>query len=164
MPIVGAAYLRCSDPRQDKSIEQQRQEIKRRAAADGVVVPPENWFIDEGISGRSTKGRASYQQILRRAEAQRDAQRRRSRGSPPPIGRLYVWAFSRIARNMFDCLRALADLDDADIEVVSLTEHDTGDRSMRKLIRRTPTPSAPPCSKPGTTVPWKNGAEPSTAC
>ena len=32
MPIIGAAYLRCSDPRQDKSIEQQREEIERRAA------------------------------------------------------------------------------------------------------------------------------------
>jgi len=46
-----------------------------------------------------------------------------------------VWAFSRIARNMFYCLRALATLDEAGIEVISLTEHDSGDRSMRKLIR-----------------------------
>ena len=73
MPIVGAAYLRCSDPKQDKSIDQQRVEIERRAAADGVVIPPENWFIDEGISGRSTKRRTSYQGLIKRAEAQRDA-------------------------------------------------------------------------------------------
>lgn len=39
MPLVGAAYLRCSDPRQDKSLEQQRAEIERRAAADAVVIP-----------------------------------------------------------------------------------------------------------------------------
>ena len=135
MPTIGAAYLRCSDPRQDKSIDQQRAEILRRAEADGVVIPPENWFIDEGISGRSTKRRASYQQLIHRAEAQRDARRGRARGATQPIERLYVWAFSRIARNMFDCLRALAALDDADIDVVSLTEHDSGDRSMRKLIR-----------------------------
>ena len=43
--IIGAAYLRCSDPRQDKSIEQQREEIQKRAKADGVTIPPENWFI-----------------------------------------------------------------------------------------------------------------------
>jgi DNA invertase Pin-like site-specific DNA recombinase len=137
MPVIGAAYLRCSDPKQDKSIDQQRAEIERRAAADGVVIPPENWFIDEGISGRSTKKRASYQGLIKRAEVQRDAMtgRGKSRLSAPPIERLYVWAFSRIARNMFDCLRAIATLDDADIEIVSLTEHDTGDRSMRKLIR-----------------------------
>jgi hypothetical protein len=36
---------------------------------------------------------------------------------------------------MYDALRALATLDDANIEVVSLTEQDTGDKSMRKLIR-----------------------------
>ena len=51
------------------------------------------------------------------------------------IDRLYVWAFSRVARNMFDCLRALATLDEADIDVISLTEPDAGDKSFRKLIR-----------------------------
>ena len=135
MPLIGAAYLRCSDPRQDKSIDQQRAEIERRAAADGVVIPPENWFIDEGISGRSTKRRDSYLRLLRRAEAQVEARRSRRANAVPPIDRLYVWAFSRIARNMFDCLRALGALDDADIEVVSLTEQDPADRSLRKLIR-----------------------------
>ena len=134
MPMIGAAYLRCSDPRQDKSIEQQREEILRRAEADGVTIPPGNWFIDEGISGRSTKRRASYLQLIKRAEAQRDGLRAKKRGAHQ-IDRLYVWAFSRVARNMFDCLRALATLDEADIDVVSLTEPDAGDRSFRKLIR-----------------------------
>ncbi len=134
MPILGAAYLRCSDPRQDKSIEQQREEITRRAAADGVVIPPENWFVDEGISGRSTKKRSSYLALIKRAEAQRDAIATRKKGAVR-IERLYVWAFSRVARNMFDCLRALATLDEADIDVISLTEPDAGDRSFRKLIR-----------------------------
>ena len=135
MPIIGAAYLRCSDPKQDKSIDQQRVEIERRAARDGVVIPPENWFIDEGISGRSTRKRSAYRRLLRRAEAQQEAMKRRVLTEQPPIERLYVWAFSRIARNMFDCLRAIATLDDAEIEIVSLTEAEVGDRSMRKLIR-----------------------------
>ncbi len=137
MPIIGAAYLRCSDPKQDKSIDQQRKEIERRAAADGVVIPAENWFIDEGISGRSTKRRSSYRRLIRRAEAQQEAMkgRRRQPMDAPPIERLYVWAFSRIARKMFDCPRAIATLDDTDIEIVSLTEHEVGDKSMRKLIR-----------------------------
>lgn len=91
--------------------------------------------MDEGISGKSTKKRASYQAMIKRAEAQRDAQRGRKTLRVEPIERLYVWAFSRIARNMFDCLKAIATLDDADIEIISLTENDTGDRSMRKLIR-----------------------------
>jgi len=135
MPTIGAAYLRCSDPKQDKSIDQQRVEIERRAAADGVVIPAENWFIDEGISGRSTKKRSSYRRLIRQAEAQQGAMKRRRLPAHPPMERLYVWAFSRIARNMFDCLRAIATLDDADIEIVSLTEHEVGDKSMRKLIR-----------------------------
>ncbi len=134
MPMIGAAYLRCSDPRQDKSIEQQREQILARAAADGVVIPLQNFFVDEGISGRSTKKRASYLTLIKTAEAQRDGIRAKKRGAQK-IDRLYVWAFSRVARNMFDCLRALATLDEADIDVVSLTEPDAGDRSFRKLIR-----------------------------
>ena len=123
MPIIGAAYLRCSDPRQDKSIEQQREEISRRAAADGVTIPDDLWFIDEGISGRSAKKRVAYQSLLRRAEAQRDAKAKRAVPFQR-IDRLYVWAFSRVARNMMDCLRALATLDEADVDVISLTEPD----------------------------------------
>ena len=136
MPRIASAYLRCSDPRQDKSIEQQRNEIERRAAIDGYVIPPGNWFIDEGISGRAIKKRKSYQAMIKRAEVQRDAMT--GRGRPvvvDRIERMYVWAFSRIARNMFDCLRAIAILDDANIDITSLTENDTGDKSMRKLIR-----------------------------
>ncbi len=135
MPIIGAAYLRCSDPRQDKSIDQQRIEIERRAAADGVTIPPENWFIDEGISGRSTKRRSSYRSLIGRAETQRESMRGRNRQTVERIDRVYVWAFSRLARNMFDCLRAMATLDEADIEIISLTEQDGSDRSIRKLIR-----------------------------
>ena len=59
MPIIGAAYLRCSDPRQDKSIEQQRNEVSKRAAADGVTIPDDLWFIDEGLSGRTAKKRVA---------------------------------------------------------------------------------------------------------
>ena len=135
MPTIGAAYLRCSDPRQDKSIDQQRVEIERRAAADGVVIPEANWFVDEGISGRAVKKRLAYQSLVRTAEAQRDARFGRSKSRAPGIDRLYVWAISRVARNMFDCLRALATLDEANITVVSLTEPDAGDKSFTKLIR-----------------------------
>ena len=135
MSRIASAYLRCSDPRQDKSIEQQRAEIERRAAVDGYVIPADNWFIDEGISGRSTKRRISYQAMIKRAELQRDAGTGRGRIVEGRVERMYVWAFSRIARNMFDCLRAIAILDDANIDIVSLTENDTGDKSMRKLIR-----------------------------
>ncbi len=81
MPMIGAAYLRCSDPRQDKSIEQQREQILARAAADGVVIPPQNFFVDEGISGRSTKKRASYLTLIKTAEAQRDGIRAKKRGA-----------------------------------------------------------------------------------
>ena len=65
---------------------------------DGYVIPPENWFIDEGISGRSTKRRKSYQALIKRAESQRDAMGK-GRVAINRIERMYVWAFSRIARH-----------------------------------------------------------------
>ena len=135
--LIGSAYLRCSDARQDKSIEQQRDVITRRAAEDGVHIPPENWFVDEGISGRSARKRRSYQAMIRCAEAQRDHRKGQRRRAPQrePIDRFYVYAFSRMARNMTDCLRALAVLEEADIEVISLTQQDGQDASIRKLIR-----------------------------
>jgi len=135
MTMIGAAFLRCSDPRQDKSVQQQKEEIERRAAADGVVIPPSNWFVDEGISGRTAKKRVAYQSLLRAAEKQRDSRPGRNKVRVQGIDRLYVWAFPRVTRNMFDCLKALATLDEADIDVISLTEPDAGDKSFRKLIR-----------------------------
>ena len=132
---TAAAYLRCSDPRQDKSIEQQRDEIAERAARDGVAIPPENWFIDEGLTGRSARKRAAYQALFHRAEAQRDALKKRRGPRKPPIERLYVWAISRLARNTLDCLKLLGALEEAKVEVVSLTEPEIQDNSMQKLIQ-----------------------------
>ncbi|MSQ03997.1 MAG: hypothetical protein EXR71_19270 [Myxococcales bacterium] len=71
----------------------------------------------------------------RAAEGQRDSRLSRRAVRVQGIDRLYVWAFSRVARNMFDCLKALATLDEADIDVISLTEPDARDNSFRKLIR-----------------------------
>ena len=132
---TAAAYLRCSDPRQDKSIDQQRDEIADRATKDGIALPPENWFVDEGFTGRSARKRDAYQALLRRAEAQRSALSRRRKPRTPPIDRLYVWAISRLARNTLDCLKLLGALEEAKIEVVSLTEPEIQDTSMQKLIR-----------------------------
>jgi len=132
---TAAAYLRCSDPRQDKSIDQQRDEIADRAAKDGTAIPPENWFVDEGFTGRSARKRDAYQALLRRAEAQRISLSQRRKPKNPPIDRLYVWAISRLARNTLDCLKLLGALEEAKIEVVSLTEPEIQDTSMQKLIR-----------------------------
>ena len=132
---IGAAYLRCSDPRQDKSIEQQREEIARRAEQDGVAIPPENWFIDEGLTGRSARKRDAYQALLRRAEDLGNSRRGRRRRDVPRVDVLFVWATSRLARNMMDCFKLLAALDEAGIEVVSLTEPEAVDKSIQGLLR-----------------------------
>lgn len=50
MPAIPAvAYVRMSSSKQDKSPEQQREEIERHAAARGYTII--RWYTDEGISG-----------------------------------------------------------------------------------------------------------------
>ena len=66
MTTIGAAYLRCSDPRQDKSVQQQKEEIERRAAADGVVIPASNWFV---LCGAPHKTKYAELGIMRRTSA-----------------------------------------------------------------------------------------------
>jgi hypothetical protein len=56
--------------------------------------------VDEGLSGRSSQKRKSYLALIARAEAQRDAMRGKGRYKLQSIDRLYVWAISRVARNM----------------------------------------------------------------
>ena len=57
MPTIGAAYLRCSDPRQDKSIEQQRDEITRRSRG---YATPKQFFIEKLVEGVATIAAAFY--------------------------------------------------------------------------------------------------------
>lgn len=86
---VGAAYIRVSDERQDEySPDSQLKLIRADAAKDGYAIPDEYVFYDDGISGRNVKKRGDFNRMIATAKTK-----------PRPFDRIYVWKFSRFARN-----------------------------------------------------------------
>lgn len=88
---IGAAYIRVStDDQTELSPDAQLREIQARAKADGYLIPPEYIFIERrGISGRRSCNRPEFQRMIAIAKSQK----------PSPFRRLYLWKFSRFARN-----------------------------------------------------------------
>ena len=88
---IGAAYIRVStDDQTELSPDAQLREILKTAKADGFVIPKEFIFIEKrGISGRRAENRPEFQKMIATAKSQK----------PAPFSRLYLWKFSRFARN-----------------------------------------------------------------
>lgn len=88
---IGAAYIRVStDDQTELSPDAQLRVILERAKTDGVTIPPEFIFIEKkGISGRKAENRPEFQRMIAIAKSQ----------APSPFSRLYLWKFSRFARN-----------------------------------------------------------------
>lgn len=86
---VGAAYVRVSDERQDEySPDSQLKKIRESAAKEGYIIPDEYVFYDDGISGKSVRKRADFNRMIAIAKEK-----------DHPFDRIYVWKFSRFARN-----------------------------------------------------------------
>lgn len=87
---IGAAYVRVSTNDQTElSPAAQLREIKNAANADGVLIPDEYIFIEEkGVSGRRADNRKEFQRMISIAKSH-----------PTPFQYLYLWKFSRFARN-----------------------------------------------------------------
>lgn len=87
---IGAAYVRVSTNDQTElSPDAQLREIKKAAKADGILIPEEFIFIEEkGVSGRRADNRKQFQKMISIAKSQ-----------PSPFQYLYLWKFSRFARN-----------------------------------------------------------------
>ncbi len=68
IPAVG--YARRSTDMQERSIPDQQAFVERWAAQHGYAV--NRWFIDDAISGTSTKGRNAFEQLIATAENGRD--------------------------------------------------------------------------------------------
>jgi DNA invertase Pin-like site-specific DNA recombinase len=68
IPAVG--YLRRSTDLQERSIPDQRAYIEKWAAEHGYRIV--RWYIDDAISGTSTKGRNGFEQMIAAAENGRD--------------------------------------------------------------------------------------------
>ena len=86
---VGAAYIRVSDERQDEySPDSQLKKIREHAARDGYMIPDEYVFYDDGISGKSARKRDDFNRMIAIAKEKTH-----------PFDVIYVWKFSRFARN-----------------------------------------------------------------
>lgn len=88
---IGAAYVRVStDDQTELSPDAQVRVILDAAKADGFLIPEDFIFVEKrGISGRKADNRPEFQRMIALAKSQ----------EPAPFKRLYVWKFSRFARN-----------------------------------------------------------------
>ena len=88
---IGGAYVRVStDDQTELSPDAQVRVILDAAKADGYLIPEEFIFVEKkGISGRKADNRPEFQRMIALAKSQ----------SPSPFKRLYVWKFSRFARD-----------------------------------------------------------------
>ena len=110
---IGAAYIRVSDESQDEySPDSQLKKIREQAAKDGVDIPDEYVFYDDGISGRNTKKRADFNRMIGMAKEK-----------DPPFEVIYVWKFSRFARNQEQSIVYKNLLRKNGVAVVSVSEH-----------------------------------------
>lgn len=86
---IGAAYIRVSTDDQTELSPTPAADDPDAAKKDGITIPPEFIFMeDHGVSGRRADNRPEFQRMISVA-----------RQAPSPFQYLYLWKFSRFARN-----------------------------------------------------------------
>lgn len=86
---IAAAYIRVStDDQIEYSPESQVAKIKELAKREGYLIPEEYFYRDEGISGKKADKRPAFRLMIATAKQE-----------SPPFDVIYVWEFSRFARN-----------------------------------------------------------------
>ena len=121
---VAAAYIRVStDDQLEYSPDSQLEKIRLYAERNQILLPNEFIFVDEGISGRKTKNRPAFNEMIGLAKRK-----------PKPFDVILVWKFSRFARNREDSIVYKSMLrKEHNIDVVSVSE-DIGDDKLSILI------------------------------
>lgn len=109
---IGAAYIRVSTERQDEySPDSQLKKIREYASREGYQIPDEYVFYDDGISGRSVKKRNEFNRMISLAKEKSH-----------PFEIIYVWKFSRFARNQEEAIVYKNLLRKFSVSVVSVSE------------------------------------------
>ena len=109
---IGAAYIRVSDERQDEySPDSQLKKIREYAKKEGYIIPDEYVFYDDGISGKSTKKREDFNRMIAIASEKSH-----------PFDAIFVWKFSRFARNQEESIAFKNFLKKRGVAVVSVSE------------------------------------------
>lgn len=107
---IGAAYVRVSDERQDEySPTSQLKKVREYASKEGYMIPEEYVFYDDGISGKSVKKRDEFNRMI--ATAKENA-----------FDTIFVWKFSRFARNQEEAIVYKSLLSKHGVSVVSVSE------------------------------------------
>ena len=123
---IGAAYVRVStDDQLEYSPDSQVKVIRDYAAREGYVIPDEYLFREaEGISGKKADKRPEFRIMI--ATAKQD---------PPPFEAIFVWKFSRFARNQEEAIMYKNLLRKRGISVISVSEP-SSDSPFSSLIER----------------------------
>ena len=121
---IAAVYIRVStDDQTEYSPDAQLVEIRKYAAAHSYIIPDQFIFVDDGISGRNTIKRDSFNRMIGVAKTK-----------PKPFDAILLWKFSRFARNREDSVVYKSMLrKQLGIDVISVSEP-VGDDKMSVLI------------------------------
>lgn len=122
---IGAAYIRVSsDDQLEYSPDSQLKLIRDYANREGYVIPDEYVYQDDGISGRSASKRPGFRLMIATAKADN-----------PQFEAIFVWKFSRFARNQEEAIMYKNLLKKRGITVRSISEPST-DSPFASLIER----------------------------
>ena len=122
---IGAAYIRVSsDDQLEYSPDSQLKLIRDYASREGYVIPDEYVYQDDGISGRSASKRPGFRLMIATAKSDN-----------PQFEAIFVWKFSRFARNQEEAIMYKNLLKRRGISVRSISEPST-DSPFSSLIER----------------------------
>ena len=109
---IGAAYIRVSDERQDEySPDSQLKLIRKYAKNNDYIIPDEYIFYDDGISAKSTNKRVEFNRMIALAKS-----------DDKPFESIFVWKFSRFARNQEESIVYKSLLKKKGVSVISISE------------------------------------------
>ena len=123
--LIGAAYIRVStDDQTEYSPDSQLRLIREYAQREGYIIPAECVYKDDGISGRTADKRPAFRLMIAAAKE-----------NPPSFSCIFVWKYSRFARNQEEAIVYKNLLRKNGVSVRSITEP-SSDSPFASLIER----------------------------
>ncbi len=122
---IGAAYIRVSsDDQLEYSPDSQLKMIREYAKREGYIIPDEYVYQDDGISGKTASKRPAFRLMIATAK-----------DDHPPFDCIFVWRYSRFARNQEESIMYKNLLKKKGILVRSISEP-SSDSPFASLIER----------------------------
>lgn len=122
---IAAAYVRVSDERQEEfSPDSQIKRLRDYAEKNGMIIPDELIFRDDGISGKKADKRPGFTEMIAIAKLKEK-----------PFDAILVWKFSRFARNQEESIVYKSLLRKNGVDVISVSET-LDDNPFSGLIER----------------------------